>query len=74
MQGKSAASKNILVGSLAALGCEILFGISYLFAKQATGQASALALLGWRFVVALAVMGGAGAAGRGAAEMVVAKI
>ena len=46
MQGKSAASKNILVGSLAALGCEILFGISYLFTKQATGQASALALLG----------------------------
>ena len=37
MQGKSAASKNILVGSLAALGCEILFGISYLFTKQATG-------------------------------------
>ena len=57
MQGKSAASKNILVGSLAALGCEILFGISYLFTKQATGQSSALALLGWRFVVALAVMG-----------------
>lgn len=44
------------VGSLCALGCETLYGLSYLFTKQAADAASALALLGWRFVVALTVM------------------
>ena len=46
----------ILTGSLCALGCEVLYGLSYLFTKQTAETASPLALLGWRFIVALAVM------------------
>lgn len=40
-------------GFLAILTCEVLFGLSYLFTKTATGIASPLALLGWRFTTAL---------------------
>ncbi|MBR5998121.1 MAG: DMT family transporter [Deltaproteobacteria bacterium] len=47
---------NLAKGCLCALGCETLYGLSYLFTKQATNEASALSLLGWRFVVAFAVM------------------
>ena len=47
---------NLAKGCLCALGCETLYGLSYIFTKQATGEASAVSLLGWRFVVALAVM------------------
>ena len=43
-------------GGLCALGCEVLYGLSYLFTKRTADAASALALLGWRFIVALAVM------------------
>ena len=43
-------------GGLCALGCEVLYGLSYLFTKRTAAAASALALLGWRFIVALAVM------------------
>lgn len=50
------ANKTILSGRLCALGCETLFGLSYIFTKQAAGQAGALALLGWRFLIALSVM------------------
>ena len=46
----------ILTGSLCALGCEVLYGLSYLFTKQTAETASPLALLGWRFVVALSAM------------------
>ena len=46
-----------LTGSLCALGCELLFGFSYLFTRQATQSAGAFALLGWRFLVAAAIMG-----------------
>ena len=46
----------VLTGSLCALGCEVLYGLSYLFTKQTAETASPLALLGWRFVVALAAM------------------
>lgn len=46
----------VLTGSLCALGCEVLYGLSYLFTKQTAEAASPLALLGWRFVVALAAM------------------
>ncbi|MDO4851136.1 MAG: DMT family transporter [Actinomycetota bacterium] len=45
-----------VVGCLCALGCEALFGLSYVFTKQATGVASAFALLGWRFLIAFAAM------------------
>lgn len=48
--------QNIVVGCLCALACEVIFGLSYLFTKQATGAASELALLGWRFIVAFLVM------------------
>lgn len=46
------AQKDGIIGSLAAIGCEILYGLSYIFTKQATANASELALLGWRFLVA----------------------
>ena len=46
----------VLTGSLCALGCEVLYGLSYLFTKQTAETASPLVLLGWRFVVALAAM------------------
>ena len=46
----------VLTGSLCALGCEVLYGLSYLFTKQTAETSSPLALLGWRFVVALAAM------------------
>lgn len=46
----------LLAGSLAALGCETLYGLSYIFTKQATDSASPLALLGWRFLIAAVVM------------------
>ena len=46
----------VLTGSLCALGCEVLYGLSYLFTKQTAETASPLALLGWWFVVALAAM------------------
>ena len=44
------------IGCLCALGCEVLFGLSYAFTKTATDVASAFALLGWRFLIAFAVM------------------
>lgn len=36
--------------------CEALFGLSYIFTKQATADASVLALLGWRFLIAMLCM------------------
>lgn len=51
------SDKNILIGCLCALGCELLFGFSYLFTKNATGSASAFALMGWRFLIAIIAMG-----------------
>ena len=49
-------SNNLITGCLCALGCEIFFGLSYVFTKKATGNASALSLLGWRFLIAFIVM------------------
>lgn len=46
--------KRILIGVAAALICEILFGLSYSFTKNAMKSADELDLLGWRFVVAFA--------------------
>lgn len=48
--------RNVKLGCLCALGCETLFGFSYLFTKNATNHASALSLLGWRFLIAAIVM------------------
>ena len=50
------SKKNALLGCLCALGCETLFGFSYLFTKDATATASAFALLGWRFLIAFLSM------------------
>ena len=49
-------NKDIFGGCLCAIGCETLFGLSYIFTKQATESASEFALLGWRFLVAAIVM------------------
>ena len=38
-----------LLGFLCALGCETLFGISYLFTKHITNDVTVLELLSWRF-------------------------
>ena len=46
----------LFLGSLAAAGCEILFGLSYVFSKQAASESGVSALLGWRFFVAIAAM------------------
>ncbi len=48
--------KDLIVGSLCALGCEALFGLSYIFTKQVTNLASPFALMGWRFFIAFIVM------------------
>ena len=47
---------NILIGCLCALGCETLYGLSYMFTKQATELASPFALLCWRFLIAFIIM------------------
>ena len=54
---KNSAKNKALVGCLCALGCETLFGFSYVFTKVATGTADELELLGWRFLVAFVVIG-----------------
>lgn len=46
----------LVTGSFCALGCEVLYGLSYVFTKRATQTASAFALLGWRFLIACIVM------------------
>ena len=48
--------KSSTVGILCAIGCETLYGLSYIFTKQATACANELALLGWRFFLAALVM------------------
>ncbi len=48
---------DVRIGCLSAIACEALFGFSYLFTKNATAQASELSLLGWRFFIAVIVMG-----------------
>jgi len=49
--------RKIFTGCLCALGCETLYGLSYIFTKSATGTASAFALLSWRFIIAVIIMG-----------------
>lgn len=48
--------KNNSIGVLCAIGCETLYGLSYIFTKRATECASEFALLGWRFFLAMLVM------------------
>lgn len=44
------------LGILAAISCEAIFGLSYIFTKQATQSTSELSLLAFRFFVAFVVM------------------
>lgn len=46
----------VLIGCLCALGSETFYGFGYMFTKIATDYARPLQFLGWRFVVAAAVM------------------
>jgi len=48
--------KAVLTGCLCACGCEILHGMSYAFTKQSTNSAGVFFVLGWRFLLAAAVM------------------
>ncbi|MBP3730286.1 MAG: DMT family transporter [Mailhella sp.] len=44
-----------IVGCLCAIGCAILYGLSFVFTKNVIGSVTTLSLLGWRFFVAFAV-------------------
>ena len=55
--------KDTVKGSLSALGAETLYGLSYIFTKDATASASWAALLGWRFLIAAIAMSLCAAAG-----------
>ena len=44
--------KRTNIGVASAICCEALFGLSYVFTKQATANATPLSLLGWRFAIA----------------------
>ncbi len=48
--------RDILIGCLCAAGCEILYGLSFIFTKSTVESASMLSLLGWRFLIAFAAM------------------
>lgn len=47
---------DLMTGCLCAIGCETLFGMSYIFTKQAIDTASTLSLPGWRFLVAFCII------------------
>lgn len=47
---------NLMIGYLCAIGCEIIYGLSYIFTKQAMTVASSFTLLGWRFAIAFLIM------------------
>lgn len=55
-QSKNKSENKIIIGCLCAIGCETIFGLSYIFTKQATNIASSLTLLSWRFVLAFLIM------------------
>lgn len=49
-------SNKLLLGSLAAFTSESIYGLSFIFTKQATESASVFALIGWRFFIAFIFM------------------
>lgn len=49
-------SNDLIIGCLCALGCETLYGLSFIFTKHVTMTTSPFALLGWRFLLAVIVM------------------
>lgn len=46
------SKSSVFIGVAAAISCEIIYGLSYFFTKQAIEIAAPLELLGWRFFVA----------------------
>ena len=53
---QKANSKTIIVGCLCAIGAEILYGMSFIFTRQAVAVAGTFPLLGWRFLSAFIFM------------------
>ncbi len=53
---KEHRNRDIWIGCLSAIAGEMLFGFSFLFTKNAAAEASAFALLGWRFLLAWSTM------------------
>ena len=53
---KNHDQRSIRLGILAAISCEAIFGLSYIFTKQATQSTSEFSLLAFRFFVAFVVM------------------
>ena len=63
MNGRE-SKKTALIGCLCALGCETLYGLSYVFTKLAiSAGAETASLLAWRFFTGFAVMSVCAAAG-----------
>ena len=56
METDNVGRPNIMIGVLAAIACEFIFGLSYMTTKFGMESASSLALLGWRFFVAFIAM------------------
>ncbi len=50
--GHGGQGGKVILGCLCAIGCEILYGLSFVFTKNAVGASGTLPLLGWRFLVA----------------------
>ena len=50
------SNNSILIGCLCAIGCETIFGLSYVFTQQATNVATTFQFLGWRFLIAAIFM------------------
>ena len=49
-------NKAIIIGCLCAIGAEILYGMSFIFTRQAVAVAGTFPLLGWRFLSAFVFM------------------
>ena len=56
MSAKQLSKKALFTGCLCAAGAEILHGMSYAFTKHSTNMAGVFFILGWRFLIAAAVM------------------
>ena len=63
MSVKQLSKKALFTGCLCAAVCETLHGMSYAFTKQSTNAAGVFFILGWRFLIAAAVMTACIAAG-----------
>ena len=56
MSAREITKKALFTGCLCAAAAEILHGMSYAFTKQSTNAAGVFFILGWRFLIAAAVM------------------